>query len=184
MVHGLANMGSDSASLRRLFSKELQNRAVGHLATQQLQADRAGLPDGEFWSAYAALETFNQCVYAPYARRYELTVDASPTSRLAAKAARLLFQLPPKHYGKILLDGARRHTERLKALIDLSPAADRAFFRYVVEQERIQILASEKVRVLDFSGASDILRGVVERHATAGFHECSEGLHRKSEAEG
>ncbi|MEM6485859.1 MAG: hypothetical protein AAF662_12860 [Pseudomonadota bacterium] len=176
-------MGPDQATLRRVFSKELQNRAVGLLATQQLQIDRAGLPDGVFWRAYAALEAFNRCVYAPYAQRYELTVDATATSKVAAKAARLLFRLSSKHYGKMLADGARRHTERLKPLVDLSPAMDRAFFLYVVEQERVQILANEKVRLSDFKGASDVLRDVVKRHAAAGFHDCASNLGQKTEAE-
>lgn len=172
MLDGLSSMGTDRALLRRVLSKELQNRAVGLLATQQLQVDRVGLPDGAFWSAYARLEAFNRCVYTPYAQRYELTVEATAMSTVAVKASKLLFRLPPKYYGKILADGARRHTERLKVLVELSPTVDRPFFRYVVEQERVQILASEKVRFHDFSGASDVLSDVVDRHAAAAFHEC------------
>lgn len=162
----------DVQILKSIFDHELQNRAVGHTTTQKLVATASETEDGQFLLAFAALESFNQCVYAPFADKYQLSNQPGGRAKIVASVSTLLFKLPSAHYGKFVAQAAESHVERLRPLIDLAPEEDVSFFRYVVAQEVVQVEACTELAEGRAAQAAETLRDFIAEYATAAFHNC------------
>lgn len=167
-----ASMSQSVRTLKSIFDYELQNRAVGYATTQKLKVSHRDSVDGQFWFAFAALESFSQCVYAPFADKYELSMAPGLRGKIVSSLSTLLFRLPPEYYGRIVARAADGHVDRLRPLLELAPEEDLGFFRYVVAQEIVQVKASTELAAGQPAQAAETLRSFVAEQAEASFHRC------------
>lgn len=168
-----ASMSENIEEIKLIFGHELQNRAVGYATTQKLVAKPLESVDGPFLSAFAALESFNQCVYGPIADKYGLSVAPTRQAKIMGTVSTFLFKLPPRYYGKFVAQAAEDHAERLRPLIELAPEEDVEFFSYLVAQEEIQIVACTQLAQGHAAEAAATLNKFLAEHAEASFHDCT-----------
>ncbi|MEM1153382.1 MAG: hypothetical protein AAGI44_04525 [Pseudomonadota bacterium] len=157
-------MTTDTASNRflELFGYELQNRALAFHAMSKAEVKARGTDQYPYWSAYKELEVGNQARYAAYARAHSLPMDMGSKTRLLAWFLVTISMIVPQRIQfKMTWKAAVDHVKKMEELCSLAPLGDKAFFQYVVDQERVQAVALKHASEGDLKAAAGALEAFV-----------------------
>jgi len=153
----------------KLFDYEIQNRAFA-LNTMKTAAEDSANRALPFFKAYLALEELNQKLYSPIATKHELNMMPRWWTRtrttLGLWGAALLPDVGLKVAHRITVD----YVPQLEELESLSPEEDKAFFNYVVAQEKAQADASGMILKGNVEQAAGILKSFVQKHKGFAFN--------------
>lgn len=153
----------DSAYLAAL-DKELTNRAVALAVVPALAARHAGTVQGRFWLAYADLERAQVPRYQAEARRHGLGGPRS--GGFKARASRVFSWLLETPFVNLLAGATADYLAELQAVPLPDDADSRAFWLYVIEQERAQVDALALASNADFEAAAARLAGFTAAQAS------------------
>jgi hypothetical protein len=152
------------------FRYELSNRAFALRVMQHLAKSSERYEQFHLWSAYLALEQFNEPRYQMAAACWGL--DSSPSFWVAVKA--WTVRLVPRAFHSALLKVVHAATvayvEKLKVLQSEGPSEAHSFLSYMVDQEELQVEMMERAmagRYLEIERfvAEFIIRSAVESPA-------------------
>ncbi len=122
----------------RLFDYEIQNRAFARngleAAVRKNRGDKA-LP---FNQAYLSLEMLNQERYRPMAQKYQLDMAPRWWTQMRTSLGEVASTLMPETSMTAIHKATLKYIPKLEQLARLAPADDKAFFDYVVAQEKAQ----------------------------------------------
>ena len=130
-----------------LFDMEIQNRAFALLSAERGLENTSSEGDKIFLGAWRDWEQFLKVQYAPYATKYGLSQEPRKQAKMQASLG--LFAtgvLSEQSVMEFMLDETIEYVKKLEELEQVSPAEDRAFFEFVVRQERVQV-DSLRIRV-------------------------------------
>jgi len=126
------------------FRYELSNRAFALRVMQYLAKSSEGYEQFHLWSAYLALEQFNEPRYQMAAAYWGL--DSPPSCWVAFKA--WTVRLVPRTFHSALLKCVHAATvayvDQLKVLRGEGPSAANSFLSYMVAQEELQVEMMER----------------------------------------
>ena len=133
-------MAGPKSQFIKLFNAEIQNRAFAMYATR-IMLKRVSKPDDVLWySTWLEWEEFHKRNFAPVAEKYGLSQEPSFAAKAQARigdiAERFLSEKAVMNY---MLKETAKYCNQLQELADIAPEEDKAFFHYVVEQERLQV---------------------------------------------
>ncbi|MEO1639495.1 MAG: hypothetical protein AAFU41_09655 [Pseudomonadota bacterium] len=124
----------------KLFDMEIQNRASAHKGVETLSKSATNDIDKAVFADWLAFEAFLQRAYAPTAKKYGLPQTIRWQALLQARLAGVaLAILPDRYFTKFVLDGTKKHLEKMEQLYALAPKEDERFFDFVVRQEAVQV---------------------------------------------
>lgn len=124
-----------------IFDGEVQNRAFALEYTQRSAESWNDADVRAFWAAYYELEVLNQDIYKPYADKYDLEMASRTMTSLKTSGLRLMSNLFPNYMLSTIYESTVEYIKGLKEMEKLAPEEDKAFFRYIVIQEEVQIKA-------------------------------------------
>jgi len=124
----------------KLFDMEIQNRAFAYRGVEALGKRVTRDLDKAVFADWLAFEVFLQRAYAPMAKKYGLSQQLGWQAGLQARLAIFAVAiLPDKFFTKIVLDGTKKHLEKMHALYKVAPDDEKVFFDFVVRQEQVQV---------------------------------------------
>ena len=124
----------------KLFDMEIQNRAFAYVSVEALGKRADNDVDKAVFADRLAFEVFLRRAYAPMAEKYGLTQTIRLPALLQARLAGFAWAvLPDRMFTKIVLDGTKKHLEKMRDLSSLAPDQDERFFDFVVRQEQVQV---------------------------------------------
>ena len=147
------------AAYRQALLKELNNRTLAGVVVSALAEAHRGTPQGEFWLAYSQLEAKQWPLYEEQARLHELSPGGLLLS-LKAQASILYARLLPEKFIGMLSQATQAYAEELASLTP--PPTQRAFWDYVIAQERAQAQAFQYASQQDYSTARSVLVDFME----------------------
>ena len=119
---------------------EIQNRAFAYVSVEALGKRADNDVDKAVFADWLAFEVFLRRAYAPMAEKYGLTQTIRLPALLQARLAGFAWAvLPDRMFTKIVLDGTKKHLEKMRDLSSLAPDQDQRFFDFVVRQEQVQV---------------------------------------------
>lgn len=168
----LASLSSQAQSrgddaYREALRKELDNRALAGQVVSALAEHHRGMPQGEFWAAYVALEQYNAPRYQPVAAHHGLHGGGILVS-LKARASILFARLFPARFLTMLAGATGDYLAVMRAVAPPTAAEDRAFLQYMIAQESVQASALAQAAGQRFDAARDELEGFVGRNKKPG----------------
>lgn len=122
----------------KLFNYEVQNRIYALQSVSRIAEARSQKQDGAFWKTYQDLENYNQKAYLPIATHYGIDTNTSWLTYIKIHGSRLLASLFPQSAQKSIRDATVAYVNKLEEMERLAPEQHQLFFRYVVEQEKVQ----------------------------------------------
>lgn len=125
----------------KLLTYEMQNRAFALKSVSSFINDRANKPDEKMWRSYLALEQLNQKKYRPVAEKFGTPQEATLLTDARTWIGGVFFGLFPEIATYIIKRATISYVEKLEELEKLAGSEDKAFFRYVVVQEKAQAKA-------------------------------------------
>lgn len=158
-----------------LFDMEVQNRAYGLISAERALKRASTEGDKIFLGTWLDWERFLKDRYAPYATKYGLSQE--PRSKAKIEAGLGLFAagvLSDRSMMEFMLNETIKYTEKLEELEKVSPEEDRAFFQFVVTQERTQIEALRIRAEGRHQEAADVLREFMAASSADSNHNGSE----------
>lgn len=148
----------DSA-YREALLKELNNRKLAGIVVSSLAEAHEGTSQGVFWLAYSQLEVKQWPIYEEQAKLHELRPGGLLLS-LKAHASILFARLFPETFIDMLAKATQEYASELAAFEP--PAAQQAFWEYVIAQELAQAEAFQHASKQDYPGARTVLVGFLE----------------------
>lgn len=158
-------MNAPNPTFLKHFNYEVQNRAFALLGCKGMLA-KASKPEDIMWyEAWKAFEEFQQEKYAPMAQKYGLSQAPTFFAKMQSSIGNVVASfLSEKMMMSYMLKQTIKYVEQLEEMARLAPEEDKAFFNYVVEQERLQV----DVLPLRIDGknkeSADLLLGFIDRH--------------------
>lgn len=150
------------------FDYEIQNRAFA------LNSMKAAVKDDNqalsFFKAYLALEKLNQKLFSPIAKKHQLNIAPRWWTRTRTTLGVWGSALMPEMGAKIMHSVTVKYVPKLEELERLSPAQDKAFFSYVVAQEKAQAEASGLLVNGDVELAAAVLNNFVLKNRNRTFN--------------
>lgn len=143
---------------RETLQHELDNRAVARHVVPVMASMYKGRPAGEFWEAYQALENAQAPLYGEYGQCHGL-VASGFVPWIKAKTSIVFAWLMPGRFVSLLSGATQRYLAELEQVLVPGQERDRAFWRYVVAQERAQVLALALAADDKHAEAAQILKG-------------------------
>ncbi|SDH54023.1 hypothetical protein SAMN05216603_11046 [Pseudomonas benzenivorans] len=159
-----ATAADGDAAYRQALLKELNNRKLAGVVVSALAEAHRGTPQGEFWLAYSQLEAEQWPLYEAQAELHELSPGGVFLS-LKAQASILFARLLPETFIGMLSQATQAYAAELAALDP--PATQRAFWDYVIAQERAQAEAFQHAAQQDYPAARSVLVGFMENASSA-----------------
>ena len=132
---------NDHPQFIKLLTYEIQNRAFALGSVSRAAKARSGEPDGKMWAAYFALEQLNKKKYKPVAEKFGISQEATFFTKTKTWLGGVFGSLFPKTALNGIKDATIAYVEKLEELEKLAGSEDKAFFRYVVLQEKVQAQA-------------------------------------------
>ncbi len=156
--------GINNKHFMKLLKYEVNNRMLAFVSIKRLAIQEKGNPSGPFWQAYAELEDLNQKMYAPIAKKYGLSMEITTGVRITAAIWTGFSGLFPKFALKTISESTIKYVADLEEMERLAPDSDdKAFYRYVVEQEIVQSDGMVLVREEKEPEAARIMVDFVQR---------------------
>ncbi|WNC67183.1 hypothetical protein RI845_11715 [Thalassotalea nanhaiensis] len=145
-----------------LYEGEVQNRAFALMYTERSSTSWGDNDVEEFWSVYYDLEVINQRLYKPYADKYGLDMQPTFFTSVKTSSLRLMSNLFPEYMLNTIYSSTVEYLEGIKEMEKLAPEEDKDFFRYVVEQEAVQVEALGLVAQGEAKKATKVLADYVD----------------------
>ena len=132
---------NDHPQFIKLLTYEIQNRAFALGSVSGSVKTRAGKPDEKVWIAYLSLEQLNRKKYQHVAEKHSISQSATFFTDIKTRLGGVFGSLFPKTAVNIIKHATIAYVEKLEELEKLAVTEDKAFFRYVVLQEKVQAQA-------------------------------------------
>lgn len=157
LLYSAASLAETSSTFHDLLIKEVQNRATARVLMSKMARVRQKNPDGVFWDAYKRLEEFNYQAFEPISTAFDVSLDAGVKSRLFAAVSSVALRVMPQFILESVYERTREYVGQLESLYRLSPAEHKAFFDYVVRQEKAQLIAMKHAVNKNYGLAAEVI---------------------------
>ncbi|MEK8080090.1 hypothetical protein [Pseudomonas sp. XK-1] len=155
LIQAFSTTATDlDAPFRQALLKELNNRTLASQVVSALADTHKGTPQGDFWRAYSELEAHQWPLYAEQATAYELSPGGFFLS-LKARASILFAKAWPNRFVDMLSQATKAYAAELAALTP--PTAQQEFWRYVIAQEQVQVVAFQHAAKQDYVAATAVI---------------------------
>lgn len=160
--------GVKNKRFMKLLKYEVNNRMMAFISMGKLADKQKGKAAGPFWQAYVELEDLNQKIYAPIAKQYGLSMEVTFGQRFAAGLWLGFSALFPEFALRSISESTIKYVSDLEEMERLAPKSDdKAFYRYVVDQEKVQsdgmVLVREGKEAEAARIMADFLKGFSEK---------------------
>ncbi len=133
-------MSSDD-KFNELLDYELQNRAFAVEYTKKSSNSWKDKNIADFWKAYYQYEVSVRYLYQEYANKLNMSTEKSRYTSTKIWTAHFASKVAPNYMLDKIHELTVNYVEDLKELERLSPQEHAKFFRFVVEQEEMQVRA-------------------------------------------